>query len=341
MILIQCLILNACSSSQINRAPSSVASNGSPKINGLSFVASPRKVDSTAFVAIDSVHANWISLMPFAYMPNVNQTELIFDNREQWWGERVEGVKETIEIAHKKQIKVCIKPQIWIGNGTFTGLIHMNNEEDWRVYESNYRNFIMTFAKLASETSTEYLCIGTELQKFVADRPLFWNELIDSIRTVYSGKLTYAENWDCFDKAPFWSKLDAIGVDAYFPLSDEKNPTIADLKNGWQPHLSKLKLCSDQFQKPIIFTEFGYRSMDFCAKSPWDYSNEFPVNQQAQSIAIQALFESVWHQEWFAGGFLWKWFPDRKRHLGENDTQFSPQGKQAEGVVRKWYRKQR
>jgi hypothetical protein len=40
------------------------------------------------------------------------------------------------------------------------------------------------------------------------------------IRKIYTGKLTYAANWDDFDKVPFWKELDYIGIDAYFPLSD-------------------------------------------------------------------------------------------------------------------------
>ena len=337
-ILFYLILFNSCSSSQINRNQFQFEISPDNKINGLSFVASPRKVDSIAFIHIDSVAANWISLMPFAYMPAADQSELYFNQKDQWWGERVEGVKATVEMAHQKSIQVCLKPQIWIGNGTFTGLIHMNSESNWIAFENNYREYLLTFAKLASETQVEYVCIGTELQQFVADRPVFWNALIDSIRSIYSGQLTYAENWDCFDKVPFWSKLDAVGVDAYFPLSPEKKPTIAQLKLGWQTHLEKLKACSEKENKPILFTEFGYRSMDFCAKSPWDYSNEYPVNQQAQAIALQALFETVWNKDWFAGGFLWKWFPERNRHLGENDTQFSPQGKKAEAVVKNWYR---
>ena len=28
----------------------------------------------------------------------------------------------------------------------------------------------------------------------------------------------------------FWDELDFIGIDAYFPLSDKKSPTIEDLE---------------------------------------------------------------------------------------------------------------
>ena len=25
-------------------------------------------------------------------------------------------------------------------------------------------------------------------------------------------------------------------------------------------------------------------------------------------MQLQALFEEFWHEDWFAGGFVWKWF---------------------------------
>ncbi len=54
------------------------------------------------------------------------------------------------------------------------------------------------------------------------------------------------------------------------------------------------------------------------------------MNEELQVKAYQALFESVWNKEWFAGGFAWKWFPFHEEHLGEDRTEYSPQNKKAE-----------
>ena len=96
----------------------------------------------------------------------------------------------------------------------------MTNEDDWQVLENSYTQFILLYAMLAQEIDAELFCIGTELEKFIEKRPQYWSNLIKEIKKVYKGKLTYAANWDEFKRTPFWSDLDYIGIDAYFPVSD-------------------------------------------------------------------------------------------------------------------------
>ena len=254
------------------------------------------------------------------------------------FGETEKGSKQYINTLKQKGIKTMMKPQIWVWRGEFTGFIKMNSEEEWLQLEETYTNFIMQYAKVAEETHTELLCIGTELENFVAHRPYFWNNLIAKIRAVYKGKLTYAANWNEYTKTPFWDQLDYIGIDAYFPLSDVQTPSLADCKAGWQKHKSEIKTYSEKFNKPILFTEFGYRSVDYTAKSPWVSDVEMDeVNMEAQLNATHALFDEFWDEDWFAGGFIWKWFHNHDKAGGDNDNQFTPQNKPVEGIVRKYY----
>lgn len=67
-----------------------------------------------------------------------------------------------------------LKPQIWVWRGIFTGSITMDNEAQWEQLERSYEDFILTYAKLAQETQVALFCIGTELEQFVANRPMFW-----------------------------------------------------------------------------------------------------------------------------------------------------------------------
>ncbi|MBU2019735.1 MAG: glycoside hydrolase [Bacteroidetes bacterium] len=307
---------------------------------GLSFVASPKELSESAVIDITEVGANAVSLMPFCYMPKSSEPELIYTMKNQWWGETVEGCRTTIQWCHNREIKVMLKPQIWCGSGTFTGYIEMKSEKDWLAWENNYRSFIMKFAELARSEGVELFCIGTELAKTVELRPQFWLDLIHEIRSIYKGKLTYAENWDSFDQPAFLKKLDFIGVDAYFPLSEKRNPTKEDLTEGWKPYVEKLKKCSETIGKKILFTEWGYRNIDYAAVKPWDYTEENVVrNDTLQSLLYTVTFEEVFTKDFIAGGFLWKWFPKSMLEGGETGTQFSPQGKPAEKVVKKYFRK--
>lgn len=285
------------------------------------------------------VYADYAAVMPFGFIRDLNSPEIIFDTDRQWYGETSQGTKQYIALLHQNKLKVMVKPQIWIWRGEFTGGLTMQTEDNWKTLEVSYEDFILTYAKLAQETKAEILCIGTELEQFVSHRPDYWKELIGKIRKVYKGKLTYAANWDEYKRTPFWEHLDFVGIDAYFPLSESKTPTVEELKEGWQNWKIKMKEVSGISGKPILFTEYGYRSMDFTAKKPWLVDrNQEGVNLDGQANAKRAIFEEFWGEDWFAGGFVWKWFINHDRAGGFEDNRFTPQNKPAEEVIRLYYK---
>lgn len=316
----------------------SCASQKFVKINGVSFVASREKVDQNHIEEILKIHANHAAVMPFGFIREINSPDIIFDTERQWFGETKSGARQYIQMLHKNGIKVMLKPQIWIWRGEFTGTLKMQSEEDWKSLETSYENFIMAYTQLAEETNTELLCIGTELEQFVKNRPEFWKELITKVRSVYSGKLTYAANWDEYPRTTFWEDLDYIGIDAYFPLSEERTPTVDQLREAWQKHKNKIMSFSKELGKSVIFTEYGYRSMDFTAKKPWLVDrNEENVNLVGQVNAKKAIFEEFWGEDWFEGGYVWKWFIQHDKAGGGNDNRFTPQNKPAQEVIKVFY----
>jgi len=308
------------------------------KINGVSFVASRDSINQKHIDPVLNLNANYAAVMPFGFIRDLQHPEVAFNSKRQWFGETKNGVKQYIKTLKSDHIKVMLKPQIWVWRGEFTGFIKMDSEEEWAELENTYSNFILEYAQVAEETHAELFCIGTELENFVASRPGFWKKLIEKIREVYKGKLTYAANWNEYTKTPFWDQLDYIGIDAYFPLSDQQTPTIEDCKAGWQKHKTEIKSYSEKFDRPILFTEFGYRSVDFTAKAPWLADREMDsVNLEGQVNATQALFDEFWKEDWFAGGFIWKWFHEHERVGGKEDSQFTPQNKPVEETVRQFY----
>jgi len=289
-----------------------------------------------------NVQANYAAIMPFGFTSDINSPDLVFDSDRQWFGERREGVEQYIQKMHQNGVSIMVKPQIWISRGAFTGNLKMLTEADWKQFEEAYEAFILLYATLAEETQSDIFCIGTELKVFVNERPEFWSELITKVRHVYHGEITYAANWDEYAKTPFWSRLDYIGVNAYFPLCEEENPSVETLSKGWQPWKAKLKEVSKNKKRPILFTEFGYRSMDFTGKKPWLVDrNQTDVNLEAQARATQVLFDEFWSESWFAGGFVWKWFMQHNEVGGHEDNRFTPQNKPAESVIRKQYSQER
>jgi len=308
------------------------------EFDGLSFVAPPRKFGADPMTEVKSVGADWIAVIPYAYTMQ-GETEVYFNTNRQWWGERVEGVIETIKRANEAGVNVMLKPQVYFP-GSWPGGHDFEEEADWIAWEKAYRKYIMTFVPIADSLGVPLFCIGTEFKQSELKRSDFWRQLIKDIRTDYKGKLTYASNWDSYGNVSFWDQLDYIGIDAYFPLLDEKMPTERALVKSWDKWLGGIRAVHKKENKPVLFTEFGYLSVDGCAYNTWELEakvRSMPINEQAQANALNALFTVFSKEKYWVGGFLWKWFPNMKGHEGYPSHDYTPQGKDGEKVLKKWY----
>lgn len=321
------LLLSACQAQEVSTTP---------KINGVSYVASRDIVEENHLQPLVDLGVNFAAVMPFAFMRSTEEPRLIFNGEHQWYGETYSGAGDFIQLLHKKNIKVMLKPHIWIGRGTFTGDMLLDSEEDWKQFETDYERYILLYAKLAQENKVAVFCMGTELFNFVNARTVFWEQLIVKVKKIYTGHLTYAENWDKVGANPLWASLDFIGVDAYFPVSEEKTPSVKQARSGWKVHKNKLQELSKDFEKPILFTEYGYRSVDYAGREPWLTDRTAGgVNLQGQLNLTQALFDEFWDEPWFAGGFIWKWHHDHENSGGAENNRFTPQNKPVQEFLKK------
>jgi hypothetical protein len=332
--LIACLfiVISGCSDGDTTPSNNNLSTTGFA-IKGISMVAPVTVVDANILQPILSINANSISIMPYAFL-SVDHPEVRYNQHRQHWGENSEGVIASIEMAHKNNLSVMLKPHLWIGRGVYTGGFTLPTENDWLLWEESYRRYILHFASIADSMKAEIFCIGTELEATIKERPQFWNLLIDTLKLTYHGKLTYAANWDEYKKFPFWEKLNYIGVDAYFPLTEDKTPSINSFKKGWKRYSDELEKISMEHNRPILFTEYGYRNVDYTGKEPWK-ENEGNPNNQAQVNALEALYQSFAGKKWFAGGFIWKWYVEERSH--RSDIDYSPQNKPAAKVIENWY----
>ncbi|HEA30970.1 MAG TPA: glycoside hydrolase [Leeuwenhoekiella sp.] len=321
------LIFSACQAQEVSITK---------KIDGVSYVASRDAVEDNHLQPLLDLGVNYASVMPFAFMRSMEQPQLHFNGERQWYGETYAGAGDFIKLLHTKNIKVMLKPHIWIGRGTFTGDMLLDSEENWQQLEADFERYILLYAKLAEENDVEIYCIGTELFNFVKARTAFWTQLITKVRKIYKGQLTYAENWDKVEENPLWDDLDYIGADAYFPVSDAKTPAISEARTGWKPHKIMLRGLSKKFKKPVLFTEYGYRSVDFSGRQPWlTDRTEGGVNMQGQLNLTEALFDEFWDEPWFAGGFIWKWHHDHESSGGAKNNRFTPQNKPVQEFLKK------
>lgn len=121
-----------------------------------------------------------------------------------------------------------------------------------------------------------------------------------------------------------------------FLCQKKKRQQLLILKKVGNHIKSKFSNFKKKFQKPILFTEYGYRSVHFNGKQPWKVDDiEGNINFQAQVNGLQAIHNQFWKEDWFAGGFVWKWFHAHEKSGGKNNNRFTPQNKPAEKLLKK------
>jgi len=321
------------------------------RIRGVCWEATRDSTRASHIQSLEDHHVNWISQTPFGWQTGHDNPEITFHSEKGMLGERDRGLALVGELASAKGIKTLLKPHIWIrrANGKWRSDIEMNSEEEWNQWFEQYEAFILHHARLAEQFQFEGLCIGTELYIASTQHEQRWRNIIAKIRKVYSGQLTYAANfYKEYEEIEFWDALDYIGIQGYFSLTNTEHPSLQALKEGWIPHLQKIKKVQARWQKPIVFTEIGYRSSKDAAIHPWEWEKrgeveEEEISLQTQALCYQAMFETFWQEEWMNGFYIWKWTPEIYRTQSDNRQRrkpsplsFTPKQPGLE-VIKQWY----
>ena len=330
-------------------APATAGPADSARLCGVNWVGGDSiTVADLAPLAPD--HVTWLAQVPFGWQDGVaTPTVQLHTARPggRWglWGESDVGLLCTARLARRRGIRTLLKPHLWVrGSGSgWAGDVKMTTPADWNTWFASYTAFILHYARLAEVEHLGLLCIGTELVQTTApDHEAAWRALIRQVRQVYHGPLTYAANYDEYQKIRFWDALDYIGVQAYFPLIAAPNPSLETLVAGWQPHLRALARLQKQVGKPVIFTEVGYKTTADAAAEPWKWPDRTaalqPADEATQARCYEAMFRACWGLPWLKGMFIWKWYPGLEADgPARRHADFTPQHKLAEAVLARWY----
>lgn len=251
-----------------------------------------------------------ISLIPFA--GTRGDAVLRFDRHPA--GETDLSMQLGAARAHALGMQVMLKPHIWPRGGDPTKF----EPASWETWFASYEKYLVHEALLARAVHAEWLCIGTELSRSES-RPE-WPRLIRIVRALYHGRITYAANFDAFEKTPFWRELDAVGVDAYFPLAATMEATDAQLLAGARNAVARMRRVAKANGKSVILTELGYPSTPGAWIDPWSEHRDRPPDPAAQSRSFNAMLAALRGAREIGGYFVWKYesdpgFVDEKGYL--------------------------
>jgi hypothetical protein len=265
--------------------------------------------------------ANWVAIHPYARIHG--------DGSLRWRAidpaDPPIWLARPIAEARRRGIGILIKPHLayWGSPFAWRGEIDFAGAAERERFFREYGDWIVALARATREADA--FAVGTELDRLVVAEEGRWRELVARVRAVTGAKLTYAANWTDYERVPFWDALDAIGVQAYFPLSEERAPDERELAAGWERVLAPLRALHERTGKPVVFTELGYDRSLAAASRPWESGRASGAEDAAAGLLQRrclgaSLTVLARESNWLRGAFLWKWFVGAP---GWNDRDFA------------------
>lgn len=298
-----------------------------------------------AFQTIASLGSNSIELAVRIWTASGTSSTVIADPAKT---ESDGSLLAGLQAAQAAGLSVVFKASISPLNGTPTSSM---SPADVGAFFASYKAEIVHLATIAQAGGVKTFAIGNEMSSLSGQQYRgYWSDLISAVREVFHGELTYAAATDEASRVSFWDLLDTIGVNTYPSLTSSNTPTVQDLIHAWNevpinPYFAAalqykspvdfLHSLSEQYSKPVLMTEVGYRSMDGTAIAPGSWTSNGTPNTTAQADAYNAFFQ-VWSAQggsWLKGAELWQWDLNNQY----TPTGYSVMGKPAEAVVSQYF----
>lgn len=280
---------------------------------------------------------NWVSITPFGRVADLHPTGVAMSFEVPFRVNR-EAVAAAVQQAHAAGLRVMLVPHLWVESGEWRGFIDPGDDAQWRQWARAYEGFVTNWALVAERARVDLLAVGIELRRWVTtDRASSFLPIIKHVRSVYKGPLTYAANWDDAEDTVIWGELDFIGINAFYPLAERRSASYDEMAHTAAERTTRANELGRRWNKPIVFTEFGYTSRTDAALRPWEWPealSEVVVDQGSQARAYRALLGASVNQPWLAGLFVWRLYADLDDVTQEPEFGFSFRGKLAERELR-------
>jgi hypothetical protein len=240
---------------------------------------------------------------------------------EEYWSNEEKVERENARVLeHREAIE---GKQIWVrGNEGYEGIEpYLDDRAAAHAHWAEEVSFLDATDPVARVNARRQLIAGR------------WTELIERVREVYRGPLTYAANFDQFESVSFWNELDLISINAYFPLRKRDLPdTVVGSRTSlfttrWTNILQAVDALRIQQGVPdhrVLFTELGYTRRANSTIEPWAANGfsvlsspsgsrlmiweEQPDDPSERAEAVRGLYEAnlAMGGDFLAGILYWK-----------------------------------
>lgn len=292
-----------------------VETNDLPDYRGVSIYG---RTSTTAFTGqratdmlniAQSVNMNMILITPVNQMPST--TANTFNGQLQPNAD----ITSLATSAKSMGFMVGIKPYVEVVDGSWRANIAPTDVPTWF---ANFKSWIVSMATLAQTLNADVFCLGAEMRSMSGwNNRSYWVDLISSVRSVYTGKLTYGANGNGSQDTDeiytfcFIDLIDYAGIDLYPPLTNQNDPTVTQLINSWYNNfqginwVNTLEKWSNSHGKPIIINEIGCPRVQGANQAPSTWFTG-AIDNQEQANFITAMFDVLRKRcSWIKG--LWWW----------------------------------
>ena len=237
---------------------------------------------------------------------------------------------EMIDYAKNVGFRVILKPLVNCQDGTWRAHINFFDKEvicepKWSNWFKSYTRYQVHYADIAQKMGCEMVIVGCEMVQ-TERRSKEWRNLIEEVRKVYQGLISYNTDKYQEDNVTWWDAVDVISSSGYYPIDD------------WENQFTRIKRIIKKYNKPFFFAEAGCPSRKGSAYIPnnWEYIGELDIDEQTRYY--QVMFEKCKEIDWIQGFGLWDW----KSHLyeekdGIKDDGYAVYGKPACKVIKNFY----
>jgi len=211
-----------------------------------------------------------------------------------------------LTMAAKAHIRVTLRPVL------NENALVARNQQGWRgsiepqnraAWFRSYNKLLLPYAAAAQAGHAATFVLGTELISLEGAPQ--WPGLVRSLRSVYSGQLTYDLNHDEFASDTANPPVPSHNVDAYPEFSLPDSASVARLTSSWNGWLGAHPL---SVRRELTLSEIGIDAVAGSYSEPWAWRNTRtePLDTRVQAAWYKAACNAV-SAEQIGGGIYW-WY---------------------------------
>lgn len=300
------------------------------RINGVNFGAYATRNDwqkaetiKSLKVLIKRLNPSHIILPIIAFQKTTAYTDIDYSSSKTV---SEQEVIDLIDFIHNKGLKVILKPMVDVLNGTWRAHISffdvdVPTEPTWSDWFKSYTDYQLRFAQIAAKMNVAIFIVGCEMVQ--ADRrENEWRTLIDNVRKIYSGPITYNADKYQEGRVKWWDACDIISSSGYYPL------------DNWEEQLHRIEKVVKHFKKPFFFAETGCMNVNGAVHRPNKWNETGSRSDHDQALFYLSMFEVCDKFEFVQGYGIWEWPASLKlaKKVG-----YCPYKKKAEKIIRKYF----